>query len=232
MRARYRVKRQGKGMAAIVIPELRAAAHYASDKAIELAKAKTRATIRAVRLGRLANAVGSTSSLKKRRTQKNSSWGAIFARGGINSRANQALMAYTEGALIRPTGGRKWLAYPTKAAGRLTRLPIPRIGGRGYANFRNQPSRVRGMQLSFVQFSSTRAAIVLKNASVSSKTGKAKPMGSRLGRGSTRESMVVMFWLIRFTTRAARFNQDRIVREAAMSQPRFVREFQARRLNK
>lgn len=232
MRPKYRVKRQGKGIAAIVIPELRAAAHYASDKAIDLAKANTRVQIRAVRLGGLANAVGATSSLKKRKTQSNKSWGAIFARGGINSRANQALMAYTEGALIRPTGGRKWLAYATKAAGRLARLPIPRTKGRGYANFRNQPSRVRGVQLQFVQFSALRAALVIKNASVSNKTGRAKPMGSRLGRGATREKMVVMFWLIRFTSRAARFNQDRIVRQAADAQPRFVREYQLRRRNK
>jgi hypothetical protein len=232
MRARYRVKRQGKGMAAIVVPELRRAAHYAADKAIDHAKMLTRAKMASVRLGKLSNAVGTTSSLKKGRTQKNSSWGAIFARGGVNSRANQALMAYTQGALIRPTGGRKWLAYPTKAAGRLARLPIPRTSGRGYANFRNQPSRVRGMQLTFVQFSSTRAALVLKNASVSNKTGKAKPMGSRLGRGATREGMVVMFWLIRFTTRAARFSQDRIVREAAMAIPRFVAEYQAKSLNR
>lgn len=232
MRPKYRVKRHGKGMAAIVIPELRAAAHYASDKAIELAKSNTRARIRAVRLGGLANAVGSTSSLKKRKTQTNRSWGAIFARGGLHSRANQALMAYTQGALIRPTGGRRWLAYATKAAGRLARLPIPRTSGRGYANFRNQPSRVRGVQLTFVQFSATRAALVLKNASVSNKTGRAKPMGKRLGRGATQERMVVMFWLIRYTNRAARFNQDRIVRDAAQAQPRFVREFQLARRNK
>jgi hypothetical protein len=213
-------------MAAIVIPELRAASHYASDKAIALAKTNTRNKIRAVGLGGLANAVGATSSLKKRRTNEPRGWGAIYARGGRDSRANQALMSYTEGALIQPTAGRKWLAYPTQAAGRITRLPIPRVGGRGYANFKNQPSRVRGVQLSFVQISPNRAMLVLKNASVSRKTGRGKPMGQRLGRGQDRKDFVVMFWLIRFTRRAARFDQHAIVRDAAGSIPRFVREYQ------
>lgn len=218
-------------MSQIVLPELRGAAHYATDKAIDDAKVATRAKIRSVRLGGLANAVGATSSLKKRRPPTSRAWGAIFARGGIHSRANQALMAYTEGAMIVPTGGRRWLAYPAQAAGRLTRLPIPRIGGRGYANFKNQPSRSR-LNLSFVQFSSHRAALVLKNASVSRKTGRAKPMGKRLGRGADRRDFVVMFWLIRFTRRAARFSQDAIVRDAAMSIPRHARDYQQRRLQR
>jgi hypothetical protein len=230
MRLRVRVERKGGRMARVVIPHLRAAAHYAADKAIKLAKAASRDKIREVGLGKLANAIGATSSLAKGRTEKNQAWGAIYARGGENSRANQALMAYTEGALIRPTGNRRWLAYPTQAAGRLLRLPIPRTGAGGrFGNFKNAPSRIRGLNLQFVQFSPSRAALVLKNASVSRKTGRAKPIGKRLGRGADRKDFVIMFWLIRFTSRAARFNQDAIVRESAQSIPRFAEEYQSKR---
>lgn len=213
-------------MAAAVIPHLRRAGHFATDKAIDIAKARSRSKIRSVGLGGLANAIGSTSSLKKRRTDGNA-WGAIFARGGINSRANQALMAYTHGASIYPTAGRKWLAFPTKAAGRLTRLPIPRIGGRGYGNFKNQPSRSR-LKLRFIQFSARAAALVLDDASVSGKTGRAKPMGKRLGRGATRHKFVIMFMLIKFTRRAARFDQDAIVAGAGAGIPGYAAEFQTR----
>lgn len=202
-------RREGPRLAAAVLPHLRKSAHQATDRAIKDVKTATRSKIRSVALGRLANAVGSTSSLEKRRT-RGDAWAAIYARGGLYSRANQALMAYTEGATILPTGGRKWLAYPTKAAGRLKRLPIPRTGGRGYANFKNQPSR-GGQRLRFVQFNPRRAALVLDDASVSNSTGKAKPFGKRLGRGQTRKKVVVMFWLIRITKRAARFNQHQIV---------------------
>jgi hypothetical protein len=217
--------RQGPAMRDVVLPSLRRASHYATDKAIDDAKRVTRNTIRNVRLGRLANAVGATSSLKKRKTA-GGAYGVIYARGGEYSRANQALMAYTEGARIMPTGGRKWLAYPTKAAGRLVRLPIPRIGGRGYANFKNQPSR--GPRLRFVPFGPRRAALVLDDASVSNKTGRAKPMGKRLGRGATAKRFVVMFWLIRFTTRAGRFDQHAIVRRSGEKIGTYVEEFQAR----
>lgn len=226
MRIRARHKRQGPGISRAVLPHLRAAAHYAADGAIQIAKRDTRAKIRSVGLAGLANAVDATSSLAKRRTN-GSAWGAIFARGGINSRANQALMSYTEGALIRPTGGRKWLAYATAAAGRLTRVPLPRIGGRSFGNVRNNPSlSSRGLNLQFVRFSANRAALVLKNASVSRKTGRAKSAGARIGRGADRRDFVVMFWLIRFTARAARFDQGAIVQQASRAVPRLAEEYQ------
>lgn len=225
IRTSIRVKRLGTPLAATVIKDLRGASHFATDKAIEKAKIQTRATIVGVGLGRLANAVGATSSLKKRKTE-GSAYGVIFARGGIDSRANQALMSYTEGAQIYPTGGRKWLAFPTQAAGRLARVPLPRVGRRVFANIKNRPGLAG--QLKFVPFSSTHAALVLEDASVSNKTGRAKPFGKRLGRGATRQKFVVLFWLIRFTARAARFNQHAIVAQAGADIGKYVAEYQAR----
>jgi hypothetical protein len=207
----------------VAIPQLRKASHYAADKAIKAAKTESRAIIRGVGLGRLANAIGSTSSLAKERTSGNA-WGAIFARGGIDSRANQALMAYTQGASIVPTGGRKWLAFPTKAAGRLVRLPIPRVGGRGYANFKNQPNRY-GMQLRFVKFSQTHAALVLDQGIVSNKTGRVRRGAKRAGAASSHQHFIVMFWLIPFTRRAARFDQHEIVRRNAQQIGTYIEEY-------
>lgn len=209
-----------------VLPHMRRASHFATDKAITKAKATTRETIRSVGLGRLAQAVDATSSLKKGKTA-GGAWGAVYAKGGLDSRANQALMAYTEGATIVPTGGRQWLAFPTKAAGRLIRLPIPRIGGRGFGNFKNHPSR-SGLKLRFVQFNPMRAGLFLDDATVSNKTGRAKPFGKRLGRGATRQKSVMMFVLIKITTRAARFNQHAIVAAAGSKIGDYVEEYQSR----
>lgn len=224
MRMKFNVKRQGPPMPKAVLPHLKKASHYAADQAIKTAKVASRSKVRSVGLGGLANAIGATSSLEKRRTSGNA-WGVIYARGGLYSRANQALMAYTEGATILPTGGRKWLAFPTKAAGRLRRLPIPRVGGRGYANFRNTPGR-SGMKLRFVQFNPRSAALVLDDASMNPKTGRAKPMGKRLGRGQQRKKMVIIFRLIKFTRRAARYSQHQIVATAGTTVPRHVEDYQ------
>lgn len=210
-------------MVDVALPHLRRSAHYAADRAIKDAKTATRAIIRSVGLGRLSGAVGATSSLEKGRTAGDA-WGAIFARGGINSRANQALMAYTEGASIYPTGGRKWLAYPTKAAGNRIRLPIPRIGGRTYGNFKNQPSR-NGMQLRFVKFNEMHAALVLDEGIVSNKTGRVRRGAKRAGTASARQKFIVMFWLIRYTRRAQRFDQHAIVASYGANIGRYVEEY-------
>lgn len=213
-------------MVDVALPHLRRASHFATDRAIQDAKRETRMTIRGVGLGRLSGAVGATSSLEKGRTHGNA-WGVIYARGGINSRANQSLMAYTEGATIVPTGGRKWLAYPTKAAGRVVRLPIPRIGGRGHANFKNQPGRY-GMKLRFVRFSQSRAALVMDQAIVSNKTGRVRRGAKRPGAASSRQRFVIMFWLIRITTRAARFNQHAIVAKYGRNLGSYVEQYARR----
>jgi len=227
-----RYARQGKPISQTVIPDLRRASHFATDKATKFNYQTTRNKIRAVGLGGLSRAIGSTSSLKKRKTAPgDDAWGAIYAKGGQNSRANAALEAYTKGAKILPTGGRKWLAYPTKAAGRLVRKQLPRIGrGRSFGNFKNSPSRL-GMQLKFVPLSASRAMLILDDAVVNNKTGKAKRRGQRTPRNSIRKKYVVMFWLIRYTTRASRFSQDRLTKNAAQQIPFYVQQYQNRKLS-
>lgn len=220
-------RREGQPFSKTVLPDLNAAAHYAADKSIAQVKQITRNKIKSVGLGRLSRAVGTSSSTKVRRTKlKDSAFGVIFARGNVNSRANQALLAYTEGARILPTGGRKWLAYATKAAGRLIRKQLPSTGrSRRFGNFRNQPRLNSGVKTRFVPISNSRAMIVLDNALVNNKTGKAKPFGKRTPKGSTRKKYVVLFWLIRFTTRAARFSQHEITRSGSKQIPFYAAQY-------
>lgn len=219
-------RREGKPFGKTVLPDLNAAAHYAAHKSIEQVKQRTRNKIKSVGLGRLSRAVGTSSSTKVRRTkQGESAFGVIFARGNESSRANQALLAYTEGARILPTGGRKWLAYPTKAAGRLIRKQLPSTGrGRRFGNFRNRP-RITGLKTRFVPINNKRAMIVLDDALVNGKTGRAKPFGKRTPKGSVRKKYVVLFWLIRFTTRAARFSQHDITKAGSERIPFYAAQY-------
>lgn len=210
-------------MTKIVVPALRGAAHYATDKATTYAKASTQQTIAAVGLGRLKNAVGSSSSLRKNR-RSGGAWGAIFAKGGSESRGNQTLLAYSEGAAIFPGAGKKWLAYATSA--------LPKRVGR----YKMTPARYKGSglvqsigKLHFVLGKGGKVAyLVARKVTVSRRTGQAKAYGGRVPRGSDRQREVVAFVLIRFTRRAQRFDQGRIMRQAAALIPQYAAEYQSR----
>lgn len=226
-------------MTKIVVPALIGAAHYATDKATTYAKASTQQTIKAAGLGRLANAVGADSSLRsgskrnrERRTDASlrglrgstNAWGAIFARGGSESRGNQALLAYSEGATITPGAGKKWLAFATSA--------LPKRVGR----YKMTPARYKASglvqsigKLHFVLGKGGKVAyLVARKVTVSRRTGQAKAYGGRVPRGSDRKREVVAFVLIRFTRRAQRFDQGRIMRQAAAMVPQYAAEYQSR----
>lgn len=210
------------------------AARIATDRASKDAQRELQRKMRSVRLGRLANAVGQTSSLRKKSTgtgPADRAWGApapygaVYARGGDNSRAGQALEAYSQGVTIRAgaTPGLSWMAYPTQAAGRIIRLPRIKNGKPGFGNYRNTPSR-QANRLRFVRLSPNRAMLVLDKAEVSVRTGKARPQRDRKSKAFNREKFVVMFWLIKVTTRAKRFDKDSYVQRAARNVPRFMIE--------
>lgn len=227
MRARIRTVRPKIKISQIVRRDLRQAAHKGVADSTQSAKDWTRSTIRSVRLGGLANAIGTSTSLAKRRTSTELAWGALFARGGQDGRANQALMAYTLGAMIYPTGGRKWLAFPTKEAGNTVRLPTPRTGRRrSFGNFKNQPSRYRAAELVFVPVNPKLALLVLRKATVSRATGRAKPFTGKRPRNADRRDGVVMYVLIRFTTRMRRFDQQAIMKRAFATIPRNIQKYQ------
>lgn len=188
------------------------AAQLSTDESSVETQAAVQAKIRGVGLGKLAGAVGRTSS--KRKVQKpKRPYGAIYARGGDESRAGQALESYTRGATIIPKRGR-WLAFPTNA--------VPRTINRR----RTTPMLYRrsGLQTSigvlhFVQVNPRLALLVVRNVTLHPKTHQAKRAGKRAPRTRVPAKEVVAFILIKQTRRAVRFNKDREVWKVARTMP-------------
>jgi len=217
-------RREGGSLAKIVRTDLRRRAHHAADRATRYAKEQTQQRIRGAGLGRLANAVGSTSSFRERGyVATDNAWGAVFARGKTEGRGNQALLAYSEGATIMPRGGKKWMAFATDA--------IPKRAGR----YKMTPARYNASglvqsigKLVFVMGKSGRVAyLVARNVVQSKRTGRIKAPGARTPRGAVAKKSVVAFVLIKITRRGQRFNQPAIMRDAAAQIPRFAAEFNA-----
>lgn len=216
-----RYKREGQGAAAIVLPKLRAASHYSVDKATTLAKGLTKQAIVGAGLGRLAGAVISATSTTKGKTRADFAFGVIYADGKGTNRGNQALLAYSQGATIVPSAGKKWLAFPTGA--------IPkRVGPKAMTPaLYNASSLVQSIgKLQFVRGKkSSEAYLIAKKVTVSRRTGRAKAYQGRVPRGSDAKKGVVAFILIKFTKRAQRFDQNAIMARANRATPVFAQEF-------
>lgn len=193
------------------------AMHVAVDRATTAGHKRVRQAMRSVGLGRLGNAVGATSSERKRRRDKDNAWGVVFAKGGPDSRAAGALDAYSNGATIR---GRnvQWLAIATRA--------LPKRIGR----FRMTPQRYEAAgsplgPLVFKRLSANRAILIAQgDMTVSRKTGRAKRATGRKTRTRVAVRDVVAFVLIKETKRAKRFDQKQIMRLAADLIPKFMGE--------
>lgn len=198
------------------------AMHVAVHKATLLGQKLIQRRIKGVGLGRLAGAIGATSSEKKRRRGKEDAWGAIFARGGDQSRAGQALEAYTQGATIR---GRnvQWLAIATRA------LPA-RMPGPSGRQTRTTPKiyEANGSPLGplvFKRLSANRAILIAQgDVTVSVKTGRAKRATGKRTRSRVAKRDVVAFVLIKETKRMKRFDQVELVGQAARRVPRYLEE--------
>lgn len=206
--------------------DLYGAAQYATDRASKGAQVRVQGKIRAVGLGRLSGAVGQTSSLRKRQKPRQP-YGVIYARGGDESRAGQALEAYSTGVTIRARNG-SWLAFATAAVPRtLARKMEGRLAGK-----RTSPLsyRLGGMQTSIgtLVFKPIRpglAYLVVRNVTLHPKTHRAKRAGPRAPRTRIPAKEVIAFVLIRVTRRAKRFDKDREVRPEAARVPDYVFEY-------
>ena len=194
------------------------AAHYAVDRASSEGHKTVRHRMRSVGLGKLGNAVGHTSSLKKNRTDRRSAWGVIFAKGGDDSRAGGALEAYSHGATIRPKD-QEWLWFSTTA--------IPRRVGR----HRMTPARYNRSgfatsigPLKFKRTGRNSALLVIENVTVSPKNGRAKRAGKRAPRTRIAMKEVVAFVGIRWTKRAKRFDQNQTMAAASSLVPKLMQE--------
>jgi hypothetical protein len=185
------------------------AIHNAVDRASKDGQKNIQATMKAVGLGRLGNAVGHTSSKRKGRTDERTAWGTVYARGGDQSLAGGALESYTRGTTIRPTT-QQWLWFQTKA--------LPRRINR----YRTTPARYNASTLvntigplHFVRLSANRALLVVRNVSVSPKTGRAKAMGPRKTRTRIPMKELVAFVGIRMTRRAKRVDHLQLMNRAS-----------------
>lgn len=202
--------------------DLKAAAFVATDTASKLAQGGVQRKMRAVGLGRLANAVGQTSALKKRQ-MNNTPYGVIFARGGDESRAGGALEAYSLGTTITPTPGKKWLAFATNAipsrVGRFKMTP---------EKFRAGGYEARYGKLVFKPIDGNTALLVIRKATVTGK-GRVREVGKRAARGTQPVKDLVAFVLIRFTKRAQRFDKNQEVAPYARQVPDLMQQEMLRR---
>lgn len=188
------------------------AAQNTTDEASRKLRSATQGKIRQVGLGKLAGAVGQTSS-KRKRQQPKTPYGAVFARGGDKSRAGQALASYTKGATIIPRRG-KWLAIATSA--------VPRTIGRRRTTpelYRKSGLQTSIGQLQFVRVRSNLALLVVRNVTLHPRTQRAKRAGKGTPRTRVPKKQVVAFVLIKITRRAVRFNKDRLANQVANTMP-------------
>lgn len=200
--------------AALYQQDLRQASIIATDKAARRAQTSLKRVMRTAGLGRLGNAVGSTSTLRKDDRSGRTPYGVIFARGGDDSLAGGALEAYSQGVTIRAQQ-KQWLAFQTDA--------LPRRIGR----YRTTPERYNSSslvqsigKLRFKPGGPDRAYLVVDKVSLSPKNGRAKKLGPRKPR--TRivpDKEVVAFVLIRVTRRGRRFDKDVVIGQEASRMP-------------
>lgn len=198
-------------------------AQYATDRASREAHQAVKARMKAARLGRLTGAVGHTSSLRKGQTPK-SPYGVIYAKGGDESRAGQALYAYTTGVTIR-TRNKEWLAFGTPAVPRTVgrRRLTPELYKKAGLNSAIGP-------LIFKPISKDLAYLVVRKVTLHPRTHRAKAAGPGRTRTRIPAAEVVAFVLIRVTRRGRRFDKDNIMRIYSGKVPDYIAEFMEREL--
>lgn len=181
---------------------IRDASLFATDLGGQRAFRRQQAMIKSVGLGNLSKAVGWTSAKKKGQTGA-TPYAAIYAKGAKDSRAAQALEAYSKGVTIKAVNG-EWLAFATGAIP--SRVGRKKITPKLYNNSGLASSIGK---LIFRKIKPNLALLVVRNVSLSPKTGRAKALGPRGTR--TRivpEKDTVAFVLIRQTRRARRWDKD------------------------
>lgn len=202
--------------------DLRAAAIIATDRAGRESQRAVQERIRGVGLGRLANAVGFTSSKIRGLREGDDPFGVIFARGGDESLAGGALESYSRGSTIVAQQG-QWLAFATKA--------VPKFVSAGGRRFRTTPQlyNASGLvssigKLVFKPIGVNRAVLVIKKVTLSPKTGRARAQGPGRSRTRIPQKEVIAFILIRVTRRAQRFDKDAAVRMVSVRVPTYMQE--------
>lgn len=195
------------------------AGHNVADRFGKDSQKAIRSAMVSTGLGRMAGAVRYASSTSKRRANvqnggspsrialvgRQRAWAVVFNVGGDRSRGAFDVYSARPATTIRPTNGKRWLAFPTKA--------IPQRVGKNKMTpaLYNRSSLVRSIgPLIFIKGVSANVAyLAVKQVSVTSKTGsKPRALGPRggVGAGRKKKELLIAFILIRATVRTQRFN--------------------------
>lgn len=201
----------------------------ATDRAATEARRRLRSGFQQARLGRLGNAFGATSDLK--RTGRVFQRGAGFSASGsvvIRSRSERTLGAiesYTRGSTIVPVTTR-YLWIPTDA--------VQRLVGSGADRRRLTPAlwNARGLnqrigELTFVRSINGNPLLVLNNVGVGlagRRRARSLTRSGRPRRGDVERQFVVAFVGILRTSRQARVNPRRIGADVQRLMPEYARQ--------
>lgn len=199
------------------------AALIATDRARKIALTRLRGEMQGASLGRLGQAISSTSDLENgkgiHRTGGGgfSASGTVFIRSG-SERTRGAIEAYTQGADIRPIKGR-WLWIPTDN--------IPRLGG-GRRRLTPGTWASSGMErkigpLVFIRAANGNPLLIVRNVGVSA-AGKIRSARSLTRRGAPRRGQVAAEMIVAFigiprTSRAARVDVTAVMRSVQAELP-------------
>lgn len=173
---------------------------------------RQRNVMAAARLGGLTNAVKVETGRSKDRNGQPNAYGVIFVENGDKSRAGQALAIYTKGGTINPVRS-PWLWFQTDKLRRTSKIP----GDTRRA--RLTPERYRKMgeplgPLQFARITPRLAKLYVEVADISVKSGLATKPGKRRSRNKVRTTRVTIFFGIKNTNRAMRYDPQQSVRQA------------------
>jgi hypothetical protein len=195
----------------------------ATDAGRRAAVATTRQQMAGAGLGRLGNALASSSDLSKNRGvhrgggDRFSASGAVYVRSG-SDRSRGAVEAYTGGADIRPTRGR-WLWIPTDA--------LPRLAGsrRTGGGKRMSPAEYQAQGLSqkigpliLIRGIDGRPMLAVENVSQAIEgrpRTRALLKSGKPGKNRRTRQIVILFVGIPSTSRAARIDAGAIMKVEA-----------------
>lgn len=209
------------------IQRMENAALIATDRAGRMALSTIRDQMTAAKLGRLGNALASTSDLRRsgkvhRRGAEGFSASAIVHLRTANERTVGAIISYTEGADITPRGQWLWIAsedLQKRVKGNFRMTPARyRAGGydRKIGPLIQIPGRNPGEALLIVRDVTTRAF------------GRANPRrlpaSGRVRAGRVHQEQFVAFVGIRRTSRRARVNPNAVFDWARSNLPFLIKQ--------
>lgn len=199
------------------------AALTATRRAAELAKTNLRGEMSGAGLGRLGQAIGSTSDAQKGRGVFRRPGGGFSASGIVfirtrSERTRGAIEAYTEGADIRPVRSR-WLWIPSDQ--------IPRLGAGRYrltpGTWRSSGMEAKIGPLVRVRASNGNPLLIVRNVGVAL-SGKSRSARALTKRGLPRKGQAAQEFIVAFigiprTARSARIDVTAVMRSVQAELP-------------